>query len=535
MLHFARLPRRTSLLRSRSTLAWSRTALAALGLLLVAGTVHAQSVWIGFDKILRVNGQRFFPVGLLDLGIEQYPDDWNDRIRQSGANTVWDLGFAYSESLATCAAIRDSALATGYYVVTGSPDTWNWDNPNTPEFEVDNPMYENGLLENLDQCFPWNTRHLGYANRDEPVWTISRGQVGDIDSLHVLETFEQLHDVDGARPVVMNFAPAHLSKDLQTWKNDVSGYIPATDIVLFASYPYPAGPGTCSDFNVLGWPECKMDRLPIAADIFLNELNEPGQPLWMIVQAHKSIPLKESRWEATQSIIHGATGLLWAGWTWYHELGSGADNWDVTRQVISEFASIAPSLAQPKLDGVSDNQADVDTFGRKDVEEEGLVFAASRNGYSGPATIHVPGNLDAEWAEVLFEQRWIPVNGDQFTDTFDGYEAHVYRIYRDPEAPTAAPEIAAAGEFALRVFPNPAEGSVRATFTAPADLPVEFAVYDVLGRRVADVNARNRTDTSGEIRWDAVDDAGRRVPAGTYFLRAVAADGRRTTSKVQLR
>ena len=52
---------------------------------------------------------------------------------------------------------------------------------------------------------------------------------------------------------------------------------------------------TCTYYNVVGWPECAIDRLPIGSDMFVDELNEPGQPLWMIIQAHKAIPLKESR------------------------------------------------------------------------------------------------------------------------------------------------------------------------------------------------------------------------------------------------
>lgn len=524
---------------SRPVLRGVASALLALALCVAlgAGEARAQSVWVGYDKVLRVNGDRFFPVGLLDLGVERFPDDWNDRIRESGANVVWDLGFAYSESLATCSAIRDSAEATGYYLMTGSPDTWEWDDPATPEYEVDNPMYQADSLSALDSCFPDQSVHLAYANRDEPVWTISRGQVGDIDSAHVWSTYSQIKDEDEHRPIGMNFAPAHLSKDLETWKDDIRGYVGATDVVMFASYPYPPGPGTCTDYNVVGWPECAMDRLPIGADMFIDELNEPGQPLWMIIQAHKAIPLKESRWTAAQSVIHGATGILWAGWTWWHPGGNGHDNWEVTRQVISEYASLAAVLAWPRLGGLSVDAPDVDVAGKAHYSDDPLVLAASRNGYVGPATITLPPYANGLWAEVLFEGRFLPIENRQFTDTFDSYESHIYRIRPDEDAPTGVGVLAAGGEaLAIRVFPNPAWGGVRATFAAPAARTVEFSVYDVGGRLVAGgISASRTAPTAGEIVWDARDADGLRVPAGIYFLRGVDSSGGSATARVVLR
>jgi hypothetical protein len=504
--------------------------------LLAPAPADAQSVWIGYDRVLRVDGNRFFPVGLLDTGIARFPDDWNDRIRESGANVVWDLGHAYAESVYTCAAIRDSAEATGYYLMTGSFDTWLWDNPDTPEYEVDNPMYEPDSLDALDNCFPWGSVHLAYANRDEPVWTISRGQVGDIDSAHVWATYDQLKDEDPFRPVAMNFAPAHLSGDIEQWKTDILGYTGATDVVMFASYPYPPGPGTCTDVNVLGWPECAMDRLPIGADVFRDELLEPNQPLWMIVQAHKAIPLKESRWEAAQSVIHGATGLLWAGWTWWHPQGNGHENWDVTKQVISEYASIASSLARPEQEGVGCSAEDVDVAAKKDTVGEALILAAGRNGYVGPATFTLPGNVDGDWVEVLFESRWLPVVNGQFADEFDGYEAHVYRVHDQEIPPTGVGDPALSAEpLGIRVFPNPARGEVRATFSAPSALGVEFSVYDVGGRLVARLDGQRTAPGRGRLEWDARDDAGRPVPAGVYFLRGVDSAGGVATARVTLR
>ncbi|HMB69352.1 MAG TPA: hypothetical protein VKU85_08565, partial [bacterium] len=315
-----------------------------LGLGISAPRSAGATASITSDGMLLVEGERMFPIGLVELGTYEYLN-WDQRIRNSGANLVWDIEIAYADTTPGCAEVMQAAHDGGYYLMLGSGDTWNWDDWSTPELEVDQMMYEPEEFETLLDCVAAHPeRVVAWANRDEPVWTVSRNQVGDIDEPHIRATYEQLHERLASPIVTMNFAPAHLSMDPDTWKADIASYASATDIMLFAAYPYPAGPGTCTEVNVLGYPECAMDRLVQGVDVFLSELTEPGQPLWMIIQAHKAIPLKESRWEAWASIVHGATGVLWAGWTWDHWLGSGSASWPVIEQVMSEVSSLHPFL-----------------------------------------------------------------------------------------------------------------------------------------------------------------------------------------------
>ena len=62
------------------------------------------------DGHLEVDGKPFFPVGLVELGTYRYAD-WNDRIRRSGANVIWDIEIAYADTMPTCEAVVDSAAA----------------------------------------------------------------------------------------------------------------------------------------------------------------------------------------------------------------------------------------------------------------------------------------------------------------------------------------------------------------------------------------------------------------------------------------
>ena len=103
----------------------------------------------------------------------------------------------------------------------------------------------------------------------------------------------------------------------------------------------------------------------------------------------------------------------------------------------------------------------------------------------------------------------------------------------DPQARSCSN--AARPEFRVRVFPNPAHGSVTASFAGPREGPVRVDVYDVTGRPVGAARVRETGPGTGIAEWDARDAAGRQVPPGVYFLRGIAPDGARATARVVLR
>ncbi len=501
-----------------------------------ASSAHAASILP--NGLLEVEGRAMFPVGLVELGSARYPD-WQQRIRDSGANIVWDIEIAYADTTPDCAQVMQAAADGGWYLMLGSGDTWNWDNPATPQYEVDRNMYEPAELAALLECASAQPdRVIAFANRDEPGWTLSRNMIGDIDEPHIRSTYSQLRTAAPNRLVSMNHAPAHVTGDLEAWKDEVRSFSTATDVMMFASYPYPAGLGTCTAWNVLGFPECKMDRLAIAADLFLAELNRPGQPLWMIVQAHKGIPLQEARWEAWASVVHGATGLFWAGWNWYHALGSGDQAWPVTRQVMSEVAALQPFLLGADIPGANTNQPNVEVralqpTGTKDV----LVIAISRNGFSGTASIQLPRYAQGK-ATVLYENRRLtPANG-WISDSFSGYQAHLYRYQStmSSQGPTDAPEIVGAVEpFSIAAFPNPSAGRTTARFSLSRPATVLFRVYDAAGRRVATLGRGSYGAGSGEVVWTGRNETGHEVAPGVYFVRGTTSAGEEASARVLIR
>ncbi len=513
------------------------TALLLPALFLTLGL--AMPRWAGAssirpDGLLLVNGKIIYPIGLVEIGSDRY-SDWNDRIRQSKANIVWDIERAYMNTAPTCAAIVDSAEATGYTLLLGSGDTWNWDDPETPQYEVDQWMYEPNELQQLLNCLGNPQSFAGFANRDEPGWCISRDMIGDIDFPHVYDTYDQIHD-HVYTVVAMNHAPVHLSGDIEQWKDEIISYRDATDAVMFASYPYPAGPGTCGEWNVLGYPECPLDRLAVGADIFRLELNKPGQPLWMIIQAFKNIPLKEARWEAYASIIHGAKGIFWAGWNWTHIQGNGEQNWPVIKQVINEIAYFHPFLVKNDVSGITTSVPDVEAAGKRLLNNKTAVFAISRNGYAGNAWIYLPGAGNGRVFLPHENGRYMYASNGWITDHFEAYEGHAYRYLTTSVADVDDVGVgdlpSVIDRLTVQSAPNPSTGITTAQFALPADAAISITVYDAAGRKVAVAGSGTFAAGHHEVVWNGRDARGNMVAPGLYFLRAETTRGETASAKV---
>lgn len=67
--------------------------------------------------------------------------------------------------------------------------------------------------------------------------------------------------------------------------------------------------------------------------------------------------------------------------------------------------------------------------------------------------------------------------------------------------------------------PNPASGPMEIGFALPSAAWAELRVYDVLGREVRELAAREFAAGRSTVVWDGTDVAGRRVPRGIYLYR----------------
>lgn len=79
--------------------------------------------------------------------------------------------------------------------------------------------------------------------------------------------------------------------------------------------------------------------------------------------------------------------------------------------------------------------------------------------------------------------------------------------------------------YLMQSYPNPARGSLTIAFGLSVEGPVELAVYDLAGRRVATLLDGDEPAGDRLVSWDCRDSAGRAVPSGVYLYRLVSAEG----------
>ncbi len=85
----------------------------------------------------------------------------------------------------------------------------------------------------------------------------------------------------------------------------------------------------------------------------------------------------------------------------------------------------------------------------------------------------------------------------------------------------AVPEGRPGSPLRFSLSPNPARGPVALRWEAiPPEGEIRVDVLDVAGRQVASLGSFRRPEAFATVRWGLADDAGRRVPAGLYLVRA---------------
>lgn len=88
------------------------------------------------------------------------------------------------------------------------------------------------------------------------------------------------------------------------------------------------------------------------------------------------------------------------------------------------------------------------------------------------------------------------------------------------DAPSARPQFAMSAP-----WPNPASGVVRLSLSLEKPGSIDVAAFDVTGRRVRTLLSGDVPAGPRELRWELRDRRGRRLGAGTYWIRAASAGG----------
>jgi len=121
------------------------------------------------------------------------------------------------------------------------------------------------------------------------------------------------------------------------------------------------------------------------------------------------------------------------------------------------------------------------------------------------------------------------------SEAADALQSARYRLSFGMQGTDAPPSGAVAGSRLRSVQPNPFNPRTVVHFEIERDAPVALTVFDVRGARVRKLIDGARTAGRHQAVWDGVDDAGRRVASGVYFVELRAAGVRDVTKAVLLK
>ena len=136
--------------------------------------------------------------------------------------------------------------------------------------------------------------------------------------------------------------------------------------------------------------------------------------------------------------------------------------------------------------------------------------------------------------EPLGQGQWSAVDPSPAAtgETYAVTDLRGVELARVEVLPTAAEPAAALADVAILLPPRQVGGGVEVRFRLPGNPRPEVRVYDVRGRRVADLEAAPIDDRWFTARWDARDGAGRRAARARYLVRVQGAGQSLVTSIV---
>jgi hypothetical protein len=237
---------------------------------------------------------------------------------------------------------------------------------------------------------------------------------------------------DPTRPVMVGFGRGVADLDWRgrgSCTGDMTYYSEAAvgaDILTFDIYPVASGYG-----RQLDYPSRGIERLETIA--------RDGRRVWAVVETthigspDSRVSPAELRSEVLLAIIRGADGLVY----FVHEWTSGFREDGLFRypEIVSAVKDmnallrrLAPVLNSPTIKGrIAASGTIASASMLKEHKGALYLFAGSTEAKAGTLSISLSGVANAS-AEVIGEDRQMPIRDGVLHDSFSGYEVHIYRI-----------------------------------------------------------------------------------------------------------
>ena len=210
------------------------------------------------------------------------------------------------------------------------------------------------------------------------------------------------HEIDPQHPAYINYLRNQLSNQI--------GDIYSTDI-----YPIPYS----NPLEAING----VDRMVVDA-------KNKNRPVWIWLQGtgyaynreREPTPLEISCM-AYGSIIRGARGIMW-----FAQIPRSRECWNEMKALCFEIKQLLPILfVEDDSEFVTIDSDDVISTA---FQKEGEWWIVAVNTKNSPIKAKIRLQDNMKYGEVFFEGRSIYIKNNYFDDNFEGYERHVYRLYR---------------------------------------------------------------------------------------------------------
>lgn len=287
---------------------------------------------------------------------------------------------------------------------------------------------------------------IGWMHGDEPDNAQSRGRGQGygppIAPEKIRADYRRIQERDATRPVLLNLGQGVAWDDYigrgvrRNHPEDYPEYVKGCDIASFDIYP-----------AVHDHPDIAGNLWYVARGVErLRRWTPSEKPVWNCLECtrignpnRKPTP-REVRAEAWMAIIHGSKGLIYFVHQFQPEFREAAllDDAEMLAAVTRlnrRIADLAPVLNTPsradEATVISSNANVPVAIMVKRHRESTYLFAVGMRAAATRATFTLASRKAAGVAQVLGEDRSIPIDRGEFSDSFEAWDAHLYRI--DPD------------------------------------------------------------------------------------------------------
>jgi hypothetical protein len=345
------------------------------------------------DGTMVVDGQRVFPVGIISGSVnEQILQD----IARAGFNFVMPAALADRDHFSAQRAVEllDACAREGLLAILELKN-------------VGHPLQ----LRSTVLTFRDHPALIGWHLFEEPVYM--QFTLAEIDA-----TWRELKRLD----------PYHFF-DLIDWSySTLERYAPWSSPLIPDRYPIGHTPKP---------PFVESIRAQVEAAHQAAKLRPkaPGgeKPVWICLQAEnfnsdiKRAPTAtEERAQAYEAIVAGVRGMVF----YEYHCARRDQVWEPIARVAAELKQLEPVLVDPSPVRQAECDGPIDTWLKRHDGHEYLI-AVNREDKPVQAKVTIPGASSLLRTEVLFEDRDVDTAGADFTDDFEPYGVHVYKIEAD--------------------------------------------------------------------------------------------------------